>query len=336
MKPLPRGLINREGTPVTPSQRLPSLRTRSLANSAPAVMHNTTGQTTRGGVAKRVFKPNIPARRPAASDTSESTANDSHSKSDAKRGRAGQSPRGGRGAHSDAGKRQLGKNFVQLDAAVFSGIDAASKTRPPSAAGVPRAPKEEKIAIKRDPSPSKSSTRKNIITKGKALSSTIYRDDFIVDDDEDDEEDVQYSNKLPRGWEHVTGKRTSANDNSSTLNCTQSIAIDRWLDADDNLVLMQVPEFLVKRTSGSIGKLRVYNSGRIELFDEEAGVSYDIMRANNAVSEPAVKVEGRRKRHTVSSQGVRQELVVMKENSLTCLGDITPADVLMSVPRIPD
>ena len=346
VKPLPRGLISREGTPVQKSQRLPSLRNRPSLTSTPstpvsAINGPKTSDTTRGGAAKRVFKPSIPSRR-QPSDTAAST-----SSSESKRGRdSNRTPRG-RGRGGVRGKPPPGKpNYVQLEAAVFSGINASVTNKssvPSSGSSVVRVSNDR---IKSEPSfstPQKSKLSLDSSTEKFEVgddedTSTIYADSFI-DDASDDERTS--SNKLPRGWENCQAESRNRSSNSkSFVNESSGIPTDKWLTADDNLVLIQVPEILTHRSSGVVGKLKVYKSGRVELVDNEAGLTFDVIRANNnPIAMLPVKQEidrGKRVQQKPISTENRQELVLMKDNTLTCLGSLPSCDVLISVPRIPD
>ncbi|XP_030828740.1 DNA-directed RNA polymerase III subunit RPC4 isoform X2 [Strongylocentrotus purpuratus] len=105
---IPRGLINRRGSVIKPSERLPSLRTRDL---------------TLGGIPKKSFKPNIPTRRDKSKDEGEAASSSSSPSTSRRSGDGDRGGRGGRGRGRGKG-RGRGRDrteFIQSHSSIFEG-----------------------------------------------------------------------------------------------------------------------------------------------------------------------------------------------------------------------
>lgn len=361
LKPqLPRGLVNREGTAVRTNQRLPSLRGDPLSGSHAMLaklanasntsggsmsMPNATGSgvnntTTRGGVAKRVYKPSIPTRRtPGTSNTS----NDG----DSKRGHESRYPRG-RGGRGNKKERPQ-QNFLQLEAAVFNGINASiskSSRGGSVAASSSNSSRETVTRVALPVSTGGGSGGGGVTSHAQAKTDintsaikNLYKDDFIGDSDSDDDDgSLQVK---PKGWENVSHDIHHHNSKKARRSDEfTGIPIDKWLEADEKLFLMQVPDILVKRPKGLVGKLRIYKSGRFEIVDSETGVTFDLVRANSNPTRPGqVKSEVKPSKAQLGyglDQTVNQEIVHLSSDAMVSLSRIETEDVLIAVPRIPD
>jgi hypothetical protein len=168
-----------------------------------------------------------------------------------------------------------------------------------------------------------------------------YCDDFIHNSSDDDEMDMESRAALrPRGWDSLCAeKKPKAGSLAMGV-----VPFDDWLQPpegeEEKLVLFQVPDVLVNRPEGKIGRLRVYKSGRIELVDTEAGITFDVLQPHvQSQAKAGVKTEGcdTKSRPQTSTEGnVSQELVHLSDNSLTSLGRLNSRDILIPVPRLPD
>ncbi|XP_071505799.1 DNA-directed RNA polymerase III subunit RPC4-like [Diadema antillarum] len=104
---IPRGLVNRRGSVIKPSERLPSLRTRDL---------------TLGGIPKKSFKPNIPVRKDRSKDDGKEkgdAASSSSSSPVVSKSRDG--PRGDRSRGRGRGRGRGKVEYIQSHSSIFEG-----------------------------------------------------------------------------------------------------------------------------------------------------------------------------------------------------------------------
>jgi len=345
---LPRGLVNREGKAVNPTQRLPSLRGDMSSPAAILTKLSAGGKgtpiitpstTTRGGAAKRVYRPTIPSRRTGPSATSPSKS-DTNGDSP-KRGKQTKSPRG-RGASQRGNARDKGpnKNFVQLEASVFNGINAAPAR--PSANNYSSVYGSSRETVSRPDKPSTSKTAPAIKDpqsdqRDKTIIQDLYKDDFIAYSDSDEDcatTGGKVSSLKPRGWDNLTSaskdKKQDRQSTESTIELT-GIPIDKWLDSDDKLVLMQIPDILLSRPQGLLGKLRLYKSGRVELIDSDSGITFDVIRGTRDSIVSTSNVEDTKHALNVNKKENHQEVVSFSGDSLHALSKVDNSDLLLVV-----
>ncbi|KAI1293719.1 hypothetical protein HDE_06330 [Halotydeus destructor] len=341
VKPLPRGLVSREGTPIRPSQRLPSFRS-AMSAPAPNTLLTTSlnpvqSATTRGGVSKRVYKPTIPTRRTQNSETP-TTSKDSENKRtrpDSK------SPRGRGGRNNVKSDRKPNNNFVQLEAAVFNGIGGPSTKLSHSSLDVARGGRQtivksdvksrveaKQVKVKSEPFEREDSK----------LLEKLYRDDFL-DDSSDDEKDLS-SRKKPKGWELVNCEKINPSYRQKEISDLEGIPIDKWLDGNKP-VMFQLPELFLTQREGIVGKLRVYKSGRVVMTDTLSGIEFDVVRSNNSLDNgsPGVQIKSENEKPSRKNQvnlPIRQDVISLSEDAIVSLGEIDNSDFLIGIPKLPE
>jgi hypothetical protein len=287
-------------------------------------------------VAKRIYKPTIPSTRKQGGDSIGSSQVDT----DSKRGRDTKSPRG-RGARSQrGGKERTVAKTIQLDG-FFTGIDAVAN--PSTRDNHAPAASSSREAVSRVSGPcsangpvsaSKTQARTEV---NQASLDNLFRDDFIDDSSSDEETGTQVR---PKGFENLTNETSIKFEKKSAVaEVLTGIPIDKWLEADDKLFLLQVPDILVKRPKGLIGKLRIYKSGRFELVDSETGVSFELLRANANPSTLTIPVKSEGKSRSTNftasnPSDINQEIVHLSTDSLTALSRVHSEDILVAVPQI--
>ena len=371
---IPRGLVTREGTPVQPTARLPSLRGDPLASiasslttpaSLPLINHlsiaagkaaaagisnATSNNKTRGGATKRVFKPTIPSLQPERKTRAQSQA---EKKEPERRKEPGSSPRGKAAAnnHQKRGRVPIEKNYVQLESNVFTGINAALSQ--PS--GVKRSGGGSGSSSSATPAIIKSEVK---VTKADSKPlKNLMKDDFIADssDEEDSDGERKYSSVKPIGWDSLffedkDDKKVDSPGEPppAAADVSASSALQ-----DGRMLLIQLPEQMIPLTddqlissSGSIGKMRIYASGRVDFVDEtvdENPENFTCLRADDAVTTIAIKDENGTetlidlKVDAPSSGTMQQQHVVfydMEEREAVSCGLLNPVDKLVLMPDV--
>ena len=366
---LPRGLLSRDGNPVQTSARLPSLRgdpLRARTDASPPVipsrllnhLHLSSGSKskTRGGAQKRQFKPTVPVSKDSSQPCIESVAT-----SPAKKTRKQDpSPRQPRKTQSNRDKR-----YVQLESSVFTGSAPGS------------------LSVKKNTSYTRgSSGSSSSVTKVKTTltsSSPVKRDKYLLDDfvvesseeeEESGDEDKKRSRRFkakPIGWDTLFSRNKQQEKKKIKTeekpNCLPSVSS---LLKEGSKILVQLPPQLVPRLedneetsklalqaieekNGFLGKLRVYESGRVELVcqEEEGNNSmeedslYELTRSEEVVTMITVKHEDGTETLVpvlpqMPSTCSRQEVVSfdLTEKEAVSLGDLDPQYKLVLVPQI--
>ena len=326
---LPRGLITRRGT-----QRLPSLKSESQSSSksflSPNISTNSlANNTTKGGVLKRTFKPTIPIRRNVnGEDINESSKRIRNS--DSNTSRKGKQPKS-RTKFNDS------KSWVQTEGAVFKGESSphlrSSRIREESVTSH-RSSNGDHFGIKSQKC-EESSSRVKIESKAENKAKTIrrlYGHNFV---DDDDEHLLDTHLVYPKGWQTVSSHRKSLPSNSVPLNPYNLLKTG----THEKLLLMQIPETILKRSDGYIGKMRVYKSGRIEMIDSDSDLKFDILFDRNSNFEQNVKQENDSKYSkpmtTSNLDDITQDVVTFSGSDLCTLTTLDHKQVLMAVPSIP-
>lgn len=303
---------------------------------------------TRGGAAKRVFKPTIPSLQPIRKTRSQSQSLGDKDEG-AVRKRGSTSPRGKAAANNRQQKRSrepIQKNYVQLESNVFTGISAS----------------QQQSAVKRTSGASSSSSAKtntiNVESKvkkedGKPLKN-LMRDDFITDtsEDEDSDGEQKYSSMKPIGWDSLffEEKEDKKSDSPPEPAATADVSPASVLQ-DGRMFLIQLPEQMIPLTddqlitsAGAIGRMRIYASGRVEFVDEtmeESVETFTCLRSDDAVTTIAIKDENGTEtlidiRTDAPSSGTRkQEHVVLydsEEREAVSCGTLNPLDKLVLIP----
>ncbi|XP_015790717.1 protein phosphatase inhibitor 2 [Tetranychus urticae] len=253
---------------------------------------------TRGGAAKRIFKPTIPAtRRSTRSGDKDGDKNNSCNTS---------TPHGKvKSKDKDRSNKSKGKkDLIQLDA-VFNGINATAPVVKAERGYVnsgssninslkDRAIKGEDADVKsingiRIKSEDDSVTianhrsvedakdfKKHEIDDVESIQRALYRDDFISNFSTNDDE------LAPIGWEHVSQLQLY-----KQKGCEKDVKSTRRFDAwastknnQDKMVLFQLPEMVLKGGDGRLGKIRMYKSGKMELVDTRSGIVYDLLHTD--------------------------------------------------------
>lgn len=279
---IPRGLMTRQGSPVKPSTRLPSLRRETIATAstllpAPAAASSSTtlpfvnrlslpgskGQPvttiapltgsptkTRGGAVKRVFKPIIPSLRNGSSDEKRIPDVDPVSSKDRQlRGqdniRRSDSRKGGTGVTLRNGQQTQDKRRNRPPVNLVQ-LESSVFT------GITAAPTQS-----RGKRVSQSvSSGGNIVKSEKKPPcdpkplSDLMKDDFIAtsseeDDDSDDEKRTKYSKTKPIGWDALYFDEKEENPvvrRESPLNHSVGPGL---LFTPDKMFLMQLPDTIV-------------------------------------------------------------------------------------------
>lgn len=183
---LPRGLIGRTGTPSGKGTRLPSIKgPRDL---------------TLGGVQKKVFVPNIPARRnkPSESSASDSASASTPKSNDGKRPNSGGSGRGrdsgDRGRGRGRGRGRMSANVIQTHSLFEQG--PTEKINKPSGGG-DYAYSGGGRGSSSSSSPKKSVKRERTDEETKEVLDNLLRDDFIAGGGFDEEDITLMPVKLP-------------------------------------------------------------------------------------------------------------------------------------------
>lgn len=183
---LPRGLIGRTGTPSGKGTRLPSIKgPRDL---------------TLGGVQKKVFVPNIPARRnkPSESSASDSASASTPKSNDGKRPNSGGSGRGrdsgDRGRGRGRGRGRMSANVIQTHSLFEQG--PTEKINKPSGGG-DYAYSGGGRGGSSSSSPKKSVKRERTDEETKEVLDNLLRDDFIAGGGFDEEDITLMPVKLP-------------------------------------------------------------------------------------------------------------------------------------------
>lgn len=320
---LPRGLITRRGT-----QRLPSLRSDSSHSSqsfvSPNATTNSLSNTTKGGVLKRTFKPTIPVRRSVNGEDTNDCSKRNRSTDNSNYDRKGKHPKS-RSKFNDS------KNFIQTEGAVFKGESSphlkSSRVKEESTTrGRPSLVGETRIKTE---SYCEKSSKSKVENKAKTIRK-LYGDNFI-DDEEDNDSHVVY----PKGWQTVSSHRQSSSSCSVPLNAYNLLKTEN----KDKLLLMQIPEMILKRSDGYVGKMRVYKSGRIELHDTESDRKFDIVFDRNTNFEQNIKQENESKYSkpmtTNSFDDIIEDVVSFSGSDLCALATLEHKQVLLAVPNIP-
>jgi len=102
----------------------------------------------------------------------------------------------------------------------------------------------------------------------------LYGDNFIDDGDEDEDEERYKRIMFPKGWECISerhGKQhaktgLSISTTSSAISSSPYEIFKNEEDDTEKFLLMQIPDMLLNKSPGYVGKLRVYKSGKIEIF----------------------------------------------------------------------
>lgn len=183
---LPRGLIGRTGTPSGKGTRLPSIKgPRDL---------------TLGGVQKKVFVPNIPARRnkPSESSASDSASASTPKSNDGKRPNSGGSGRGrdsgDRGRGRGRGRGRMSANVIQTHSLFEQG--PTEKINKPTGGG-DYAYSGGGRGGSSSSSPKKSVKRERTDEETKEVLDNLLRDDFIAGGGFDEEDITLMPVKLP-------------------------------------------------------------------------------------------------------------------------------------------
>lgn len=182
---LPRGLIGRTGTPSGKGTRLPSIKgPRDL---------------TLGGVQKKVFVPNIPARRnkPSESSASDSASASTPKSNDGKRNSGGSGrgrDSGDRGRGRGRGRGRMSANVIQTHSLFEQG--PTEKINKPTGGG-DYAYSGGGRGGSSSSSPKKSVKRERTDEETKEVLDNLLRDDFIAGGGFDEEDITLMPVKLP-------------------------------------------------------------------------------------------------------------------------------------------
>lgn len=331
---LPIGLLTRRGTSIqltSMNQRLPSIKCEANKSSH-TPPPSAIAPTTRGGYVKRNYKPTIPTARRSEEIQVKDEVKKEKKESDVKKNLRGRKPRQG---------KDQDRKTMQLEAAVFSGVSAASSGHLKSTLSAATYPSTSSSPFSSSSGPSgqKKRSTKSCDTKtkhskiksedNKEVLDFLYGD-FIDDDDSD--EDIL----LPKGWEAIDSKRTQSND---VIPLTPYNLLTNE-DDKDKYLLMQIPDLICQKSDGYFGKMRVYKSGRIELEDEETGIKFDVLIDKNGNSKfgmNLVKSEDDKKLK-FSNEGIVepicQEIIMLSSNNLASIGYLNQNETLTVVPQV--
>ena len=155
----------------------------------------------------------------------------------------------------------------------------------------------------------------------------LYKDDFIM-------RDIDAGTHLPIGWEHLIN--TTARKECK-VNWLIKVEKEDKYEEEKGLMMFQLPEMILSKHNGRVGKMRIYKSGKIELVDEETKLIHEI-KSTQDVSDLDIPFVSKPKTNTNEGRAVRcnlnQEAVTIEGNQITCLGSINTNDILIGYPRI--
>lgn len=179
--------------------------------------------------------------------------------------------------------------------------------------------------------------------------SFLYRD-IIADRDDNDE------NMAPLFWDVYSKKndlpKTSSFTPSPFFTHLDRVKLEPGLEYDDSnysdcndlqtntgdsLILFQLPQILLSRKDGALGKLRVYNSGRLELLETKTGLVFDLQHVscNNNISNCDVnKSELSANNSSDFGTSIWREAVVFSDRQLACLGSIENSNIMLVRPQL--
>lgn len=327
---IPRGLVSRQ-TPSNSAKncvRLPSLKNgdTSINSIGSKMLIHTNIATTKGGVVKRTFTPTIPSERKRSS-TASINSNCSSPNESSKTETSKQKTK-------SKGKNHSNKKIIQMEGAVFNGINA-SKIQNSSSRVDTRAPCQ--TSVKRDLKRSSTSDKVKLTNEANNRINEFIGEKFIDDKDED------VGLVVPMGWETVAGMNSRsfektdkccADKKPKLSNLSSPFELFKTESNKDKVLLFQIPELLLKRADGKVGKIIVYKSGRIVLVDNETQVKYDLFvsssnNANSIIDNDVSHVPGLNDKNSM-----KQEIVSFTDDQLTSIAKLNNSDIVVVAPQI--
>lgn len=288
---IPPGLKNRPG--LSGTQRLPSInalvnRLNGSGSASSAALVNTSNAVTRGGVSKRIFKPNIPVKMDRAKEEQQQQRTD----------RSDERTRDDRpnGPRSDDLKRNFKSrngNFIQIEG-TFEGFKTEPKNRSAysngfgggGGGGGGGGPRSSASGIKDE-----LNGDKRLKTDGGDLKPDRYKssecrrsieqggDDYLSDE-VDDVDDMSYDqDEMPISWANYSKMLTQLDD------LRREESVEQQLE-NGRLILMPC---IFGNVVGDTGyKLQVLKSGKMRLVDKKSGFTVDLLNGGD-LQHDAVK-----------------------------------------------
>ena len=283
---IPPGLKNRPG--LNGNQRLPSINTLvnrlngSTSNLKPASLVNSSSNLTRGGVSKRIFKPNIPLKldRNLKEDNEQEIEQDELQISDQLDANQVISLK------SNESNRNLRKqkDLIQIEG-TFEGFKAEAKSRPAYSNGFASSSSNhssnssatKNCELKNESKDKRLKTDSDAIKREKqAKLDKIRRIRLAKDDYQSDELEDDLSlgdEEMPISWSNYSKLINQLNDiNKEDNNVEEKLANGR-------LILMPC---IFGNVQGDTGyKLQVLKSGKMRLVDKKSGFTIDLLNTGD-------------------------------------------------------
>ncbi|XP_053208905.1 putative uncharacterized protein DDB_G0287457 [Panonychus citri] len=280
---LPRGLMSKSGLPFNPNQRLPSLRSSLskpslLFQSSASFNHNqivnssSSSSPTKSPITgKRNYESNIGSiecmvntRRNQPGEVKGFTngVKQQGGKNGLDSWRGGSTPSSSSTGRCRRQNVKKPRKLIQLESTVFTG---AARSPIKKNLDSNKKLKSKQPAISSLPSPVEEQSEDSI--EPAYIEGKLYQDDFINQSvDKDDNCD-----HLPQGWENLS--MPMVNDPVTTCKS------EHWLTPDplrDKLILFQLPKMLENQTNTKLGKLRIYESGKVELVNNPSDLIFEV------------------------------------------------------------
>lgn len=278
---IPPGLKARLGQ--SSNQRLPSIKSSSIKglvnrlNGSNSSSANTSNLVTRGGVSKRIFKPNIPVK----ADRPKEDAQQPSERKDRRDDRRDRSPVDD--SRSNDLRKRNQKNFIQIEG-TFEGFKAEPKSRSAYSNGFaggsggghggPRSIPGIKDELNKEKRPKIEGDCKPDQYKSGEIRKSIQQEGDYLSDDVDDVDDLCYDqDEMPISWANYSKMLGQLNDlGSAESNVEEKLENGR-------LILMPC---IFGNVTGDTGyKLQVLKSGKMRLVDKKSGFTVDLLNTGD-------------------------------------------------------
>lgn len=326
---LPRGLVSKSGLPLNPNQRLPSLRS-SL--SKPSLLFQSSASfnqnllTLNKSPVKRAYEPNMPDCRKS-----------NESKPFQNCVKQGKNDWKGSPLKAKRQTTKKPKKLIQLESPVFTGDSRTTRKTPSETTK-----SEKKSKGKKAPNSSLSSTfqeQTEDSIEPAFIEGKLYQDDFIDRSNDKESGNIEH---LPQGWESLSLPTPKSSSNSIN---------EDWLSSSkgDKFFLFQLPKMFENNANMKLGKLRVYESGKVELVDNPSDLTFEIAKVGhpevNILNNTTVSLDNASINKTEENVDVKQitqdfvapvinrEVVMYSGRNLVCLGKLE-AGAAIVIPKI--
>ena len=312
---IPPGLKNRPG--LNGTQRLPSINAlvnRLNGATSSSTLANTSNQVTRGGVSKRVFKPNIPVKI----DRSKEDGQQSGAQADRTERPENGSTNGPPSNDSRKTFRNK-KDFIQIEG-TFEGFKSEPKNRSAYSngfagggsagghGGLRSSTSGIKDELNRDKRPKMEGDdlRQDRYKPGEIRKFRQAEEGDYLSDEADDVDDLSYDqDEMPISWANYSKMLGQLNDlRKEESNVEEKLENGR-------LILMPC---IFGNVTGDTGyKLQVLKSGKMRLVDKKSGFTVDLLNTGD-LEHDAVK-----------------EVVELDDDKLLRYGSLTNVDIYSPV-----